>query len=385
MRRERALAVILAMAACVGLGGCLHINNPLHNPFSHKSTSKYAGHGERINVLPTDTLSVSDTLRGQDFFLPDPQPTTDWPLPGGAPTQSVERPNAGAGFTVAWRRKFGRASNNDYHVTAPPVAANGRVYVMDGEAEVSAYEIDSGREVWRRNLAERSRRQREAFGGGLAYADGRLFVTSGYRFVSALDAGTGKLIWRTQTDAPVHAAPTVADGRVYAESTDDDLLTFDAATGAPGWSHQGLQETARILSAVSHSGLFAAVDLRTGAERWTLPITSVTTPWPAGDVVYVSDTEGRVLCISRDTGQIYWINDLNLHKLQKQRADWSGPMLTGPYLVLVSSKGDAVALNPKTGAVERRLRIGSDSLMTPIAVGPDLYVATQAAELIAIR
>jgi hypothetical protein len=60
-------------------------------------------------------------------------------------------------------------------------------------------------------------------------------------------------------------------------------------------------------------------------------------------------------------------------------------MLTGPNLVLVSSLGDAVALNPKTGVVERRLRLGSDALMTPIAVGPDLYVATQAAELIAIR
>jgi outer membrane protein assembly factor BamB len=246
----------------------------------------------------------------------------------------------------------------------------------------------------------------------------------------------------------VHAAPTVADGRVYAESTDDNLLTFDAATGQPGWSHQALVETARVLSATSpaitgdavvaafasgeviamqaangnqlwsaelsksnrnsalseirdiagrpvvyhgevyaasHSGVMAAIDMRTGAQRWTLPIASITTPWPVGDVVYVSDTQGRVICASRDNGQIYWITDLNLRLAQKQRADWSGPILTGPYLVLVSSKGEAVALNPKTGVVQRRLKLGSDALITPIAVGSDLYVATQAAELIAIR
>ncbi|HXQ09636.1 MAG TPA: PQQ-binding-like beta-propeller repeat protein [Caulobacteraceae bacterium] len=448
MRTGRVLGLVMVLAAAMATSGCIHINNPFHNPFQRSKTSKYSGSGERINVLPADTVTVSDALRGQDFFLPDPQPNAAWPLPGGTPEQSVERPSAGASFQVAWRRKFGRASNRDYHVTAPPVAADGRIYVMDGEAAVSAFDLNDGREIWRRELGERSRSQREAFGGGLAFADGRLFVTSGYRFVAALDAATGKLIWRTQTDAPVHAAPTVADGRVYAESTDDNLLTFDAATGQPGWSHQALVETARLLSATSpaisgdavvaafasgevvamqtangnqlwsvelsksnrnsalseirdiagrpviyhgdvyaasHSGVMSAIDMRTGAQRWALPITSITTPWPVGDVVYVTDTQGRVICASRDSGQVYWITDLNLGLPQKKRADWSGPMLSGPNLVLVSSLGEAVALNPKTGVAVRRLKLGSDSLLTPIAVGPDLYVATQAAELIAIR
>ena len=448
MRVARVLGLIAVLAAATAMSGCIHINNPLRNAFHRSTPSKYSGSGERIDVLPADTLAVSDTLRGQDFFLPDPQPIAAWPLPGGTPEQSVERPNAGENLQVAWRRKFGRGSDRDYHVTAPPVAADGRVYVMDGEAAVSAFDVSGGREIWRRELGQRNRSQREAFGGGLAFADGRLFVTSGYRFVAALDAATGKQIWRTPTDAPVHAAPTVAGGRVYAESTDDNLLTFDAATGQPGWSHQALPETARILSATSpaisdnavvsafasgevvamqtangnqlwsaelsksnrnsalseirdiagrpviyhgdvyaasHSGVMAAIDMRSGAQRWALPVTSITTPWPVGDVVYVSDTQGRVICASRDSGQIYWITDLNLHLPQKQRADWSGPVLTGPYLVLVSSKGEAVALNPKTGVAQRRLKLGSDALIAPIAVGPYLYVVTQAAELIAIR
>ena len=448
MSSGRVLGLVVVLVAAMATSGCIHVNNPFQNLFHRAKTSKYTGSGERINVLPSDTVAVSDTLKGQDFFLPDPQPIDAWPLPGGTPEQSVERPNAGVDFQVAWRRTFGRASNRDYHVTAPPVAADGRVYVMDGGAGVSAFDLSDGREVWRRELNERNRSQREAFGGGLAFADGRLFVTSGYRFVAALDAATGKLIWRTQTDAPVHAAPTVADGRVYAESTDDNLLTFDATTGQPGWSHQALVETARLLSATSpaisgdavvaafasgevvamqtangnqlwsaelsksnrnsalseirdiagrpviyhgdvyaasHSGVMAAIDMRSGAQRWTLPVTSITTPWPVGDVVYVTDTQGRVICASRDSGQVYWITDLNFHLLQKQRGDWSGPILTGPYLVLVSSKGEAVGLNPKTGVVQRRLKLGSDALMTPIAVGPDLYIATQAAELIAIR
>ncbi len=449
MTSRRTLGLMTTLALALAVSGCIHLRNPFPNAFHHAKTAKYTGTGERIPVLgDSDTLTVSDALKGQDFFLPDAQVVTAWPLPGGTPEQSVEHPSAGADFTVAWRRGFGRGSNRAFHVTAPPVAADGRIYVMDGAAGVSALDLSDGREIWRRDMSSRNRREREGFGGGLALADGRLYVASGYRFVAALDAGTGKEIWRTPTDAPVHAAPTVVDGRVYAESTDDNLLTFDAATGALGWTHQALVESARILAAsspavsgdaviasfasgelvamqtangntlwtdelsksnrnsalseirdiagrpvvyrgdvyaVSHSGLMAAIDVRTGAQRWSLPVTSVTTPWPAGDVVYVSDTKGRVVCASRDNGQIYWITDLNRGKRNKDRGTWSGPVLAGPNLVLVSSRGDAVALNPKTGALVHSLKLGSDALISPIAVGDKLYVATQAAELIAIR
>ncbi len=63
--------------------------------------------------------------------------------------------------------------------------------------------------------------------------------------------------------------------------------------------------------AVSHSGVFAATDLRTGQARWSLPVVGITAPWPAGDVVYVVSKAGEVICASRESGQIYWIRDLN--------------------------------------------------------------------------
>lgn len=437
---------LLVLVAVLGVGGCTHIRHM----FAPHSASKYTGHGERIPVIIYNQgVKPAEALRGASFYLPDPQPIADWPVPGGTPEQSVENPAAGRDFTIAWRSGFGRGSSRTTHVTAPPVAAGGRIFVMDGAATVSAFDVLSGKEVWRRDLSLKGRRSHEAFGGGLAYADGRLFVASGYRFVAALDAATGNPIWRTPVDVPIHAAPTVADGRVYAESVDDNLMTFDAATGAPGWSYQGLVEPARILAAtspavtsdtvvaafasgelvalqssngnglwsvvlsksnrnsalselrdipgrpviykgdvfaVSHSGMLAAIDLLSGNVRWTLPVTSISTPWPVGDVVYITDTSGVVICASRDSGQVYWVQDLNKNaKKFKDRAVWSGPTLASNRLVLVSSKGDAVALDPKTGAMEKTLRLGSDALMNPIAVGDDLYVATEGAELIAIR
>ena len=438
--------VLVLMFGAVGLGACSHVSKL----FASTSRAKYTGKGERIPVIAYDAnITPAEALKGAGFYLPDPQPVASWPVPGGTPEQSVENPAAARDFSIAWRSKFGRGSGRTTHVTAPPIAADGHIFVMDGAATVSAYDAVSGHEIWRKDLTPKSRRNHEAFGGGLAYADGRLFVTSGYRFVAAVDASDGKLIWNTPVDVPIHAAPSVADGRVYAESVDDNLMTFDTTTGAPGWAYQALVEPARILAAtspavtsdavvasfasgelvalqpsngnglwsavlsksnrnsalseirdipgrpviykgdvfaVSHSGMFAAVDLRTGTVRWTLPLTGISTPWPAGDVVYVTDTSGVVVCASRDSGQVYWVVNLNKGVTKrKDRAFWSGPMLASNRLIVVSSKGDAVALDPKTGNREKTLKLGSGALMNPIAVGDDLYVASDAADLIAIR
>jgi outer membrane protein assembly factor BamB len=449
--RPKLRLVAALLAVSLAAAGCIHVPNPFHRaPGAVKH--KYTGKGERIPLAAyNETLHAADALKGQDFYLPPPVTITDWPLPGGTPEQSVPHVDAGHDFVIAWRRGFGRASGRAWHVTAPPIVADGRIYVMDGAADISAFDAKDGRELWRDDVAAvaKTKRDREGFGGGLAYDQGKVFVTSGYRFVAALDAGTGKIIWRQATDSPIHAAPTVAAGRVLAESTDDNLLTFDEATGVAGWSYQALTEPARILEAtspavsgdavvasfasgelvalqadngnslwtavlsksnrnsalseirdipgrpviykgdvyaVSHSGVFTSIELRSGNEHWNLPVTAVSTPLPIGDVVYVADTAGEITCISRDSGQVYWVTDMNKTvKKRKNRALWSGPILASGRLVIASDKGEVAALDPKTGAVEKRLKIGGDVVMSPIADGPYILVATEAAELIAIR
>ena len=441
---------ILAASAALAVGGCATVSKVSSlNPFHGKKAASTASRGARIPVIALDDqLRVASALKGQDFFLPPPVAVTDWPLPGGTLEQSVEHVAAAPQFVVAWRRTFGAPFGRRRHVTAPPVAFGGRIFVMDGVATVSARDARTGDAVWRTDIRLKSKGEHDAFGGGLAYADGRIYASSGYSEVVALDARTGAFVWRTKTEAPVHAAPTVAGGRVYVADVNDELLAFDAATGAPSWTYQALTEPARILAAsspavandtvvtsfasgelvavrstngnelwnaslsrasrtnalseirdiagrpvvykndvyaVSHSDVFAAVDLRTGVGRWTLPVSAITTPWPAGDVVFVVDQSGQVICVSRDSGQVYWIRNLNEGLKKKKRAVWSSPLLASGRLVLVSTKGEAIALDPKTGATQRTLRLGSPALIGPIAAGGMIYVVTDTAQLVAIR
>lgn len=447
---------VLAAAAALALAGCSTLQKVESlNILQGKKPPSANARGNRIAIVALDEqLKVSDGLKGQDFYLPPPAPMADWPLPGGTPEQSVENVDAGKDFVVAWKKPFGAGSSAIRHVTAPPIAAGGRIFVMDGAASVSAHDALTGAPIWRVNIEPKSKRDHEGFGGGIAFADGKIYAASGFREVVQIDAATGAIGWRVHTDAPLHSAPTVSGGRVFVVDVEDEMTSFVAATGAQDWTYQALAEPARILAAsspavssdtvigafasgelvalratngnelwsaslsrasrtnalseirdiagrpviyksdvyaVSHSNVMAATDLRTGTPRWSLPISATTTPWAAGDVVYVVDQSGKVICISRESGQIYWIHDLNAAakggKKPKKgvRIYWSSPILASNRLVTMSSKGDAVALDPKTGALLKTLKLGERALIGPMAAGGMIYVATDAAELIAIR
>jgi outer membrane protein assembly factor BamB len=458
-RAKIVLAVL--MVAALGAGGCSTVSRL--NPFKGKETKEVATEGDRISIIPADQkLEPAEALKNVDFALPPPAAMADWPLPGGTPEQLVGNVTAAPGLTIAWRKSIGSGSKQGELVTAPPIAAGGRVFTMDAQAEVSAHDAQTGAGIWRVNMRPNdNKRDREGFGGGLAYAGGKLYVTSGFRLVAQIDAATGRVGWRTRTEQPIHGAPTVAGGRVMAVALDNTLLTFDAATGAPGWTYQALSESARILSssspavsgdtvvasfgsgelvalrtangndlwnvalsqasrtsalseirdiagrpviyngdvfAVSHSGVFAATDMRTGQARWTLPVVGITSPLPAGDVVYVVATDGKLICAARETGQIYWIHDLNAGYVPKKKGGfwgigahtvpkplWSNPILVSSRLVLVSSTGELAALNAKTGAVERKVELGASALIGPIVAGNMIYVVTDNAQLIALR
>jgi outer membrane protein assembly factor BamB len=463
MSRRPWLAVSAAALIGASLSACGTVSKLNVFNKSDKENKVAASEGERIPLIALNQkLEVSDALKGQSFFIPDPQPVTTWSQPAG-PDPWVDNMAAAKDFRVAWRRNFGEASNRALHVTAPPIAADGRIYVMDAEAHVEALDASDGARIWRVDLADRTKRDREAFGGGLALDNGKLYVTSGYRFVAAVDPKSGKVLWRTHVDAPIHGAPAVANGRVLAINIDDELEAYNAETGAQDWTYQALEEPARILKASSpapagdsiiapfasgelvalrtangneewtltlsrtsrtnalseirdiagrpvvyqghvyagsHSGVFADIDLRSGEARWTLPITTITTPWPAGDVVYTISQAGEVVCASRDNGQVYWITDLNRTAPPAEKAKkgkekkpkkaknlplWFGPVLASGRLIVVSDKGDAEALDPKTGKVTSTIKLGSSAMIGPIAMGSLVYIVTDKAELIAIR
>ncbi len=473
---NRALKVALICGVALSVTACGTVRRVL--PFGlggDDAPTAVASEGQRVSVLEFEQqLAPSPALSGRDFFLPGPQAATAWPLPGGNAENNVEHVIAAPEFTVAWRRDIGAGSANTRQIMAPVVADAGRVYVLDGEAKVTAVDSGTGEIVWtadvRRLESERGRSMfgiglggggtgGGGFGGGVAVAGGKVFVASGYRSMTALDAATGAVLWTQLVDSPIHGAPTVAGTRVYAIDVDNQIVAFNVETGQPEWSYRGITEPARIMRAsspavigdtviapfssgevvalratngqpvweevlsrtsrtsalseirdiagrpvisrgfvyaVSHSGVMQAMDIRTGAPRWSLPIAGVNAPLPAGDVVYVVSKNGELTLVNRDNGSVYWTRDLNEGLVRQEggflgffdrtvRPEWSGPILASNRLVLVNSDGNMVGFDPKTGAQTATLRLGAPAYVAPSAYNGALYALLDNGQLVSIR
>ena len=400
--------ITLSLAAAFMMSGCATLSGL--NPFdgSEKSAEVDDGATDRISILQLDeTLQVTGKITPDQVVLPPAYVNTDWPQVGGNPTHAVQHTAASGNLDKLWSKDVGKGSAKKGRVVAPPVIVNGQIFVMDGANRISSFSEQNGERLWEYKVKvqerERTRqgktgiidrikdplsfgdkggRDKEAVGGGVAYAAGKLFITSGLGVVAALDPQSGEEIWHRETRVPMHSAPTAAGGRVFSVSDDNELFAFDADTGEVLWTYQGITESARMLTAPSpavvdetviapfasgelvalrvqnggvlwqdalssagqltplaslndiaagpviadgfviataQSGVISAFDLRTGQRIWSQPAGSLGFPLIAGDFVYTATTEGQIVCLSKLDGTVVWMQQLDAYKNAKKR------------------------------------------------------------------
>lgn len=380
----RNTAVILALSLLV-LSGC-------SSWFGRTPDKKLPG--ERIEVLTRDiALKPDPRLADLDVRLPKPEVNPDWPQHGGMPNHAMQHLAASGPLARLWRSSIGTGSDDEGQLLSQPVIAGGRVYTMDINADVRAFDAATGSRLWRVDLA-RDGDHEGILGGGLAVHDGRLYATTGFAQVFALDASTGKEIWRKQVTGPVRAAPTVWNGRVFVVTVTNETFALSADDGRELWTHSGLTEVAGLVGAappavdagvvvvpytsgevvalrvengrvvwtesltalrrvdavtaiaqirgrpvidrgivyiVGNSQRTVAVDLRTGTRLWESPIGGLHGPWVAGDFLYVVTRDGELVCLTRRGGRVRWMTQLPRYEDEKEQRD---PILwSGPVLL----------------------------------------------------
>jgi outer membrane protein assembly factor BamB len=407
--------------------------------------------GERLPVMGIGgDLEADPSLAGVPVVVPPAAVNPEWPEPGGNTAHAMGHPALPSRLGQIWRTDVGQGSSNYTRVLAPPVVVDGRVYAMDGGVQVSALDAASGKILWQVDLTPEGQ-QGNAFGGGPCYWQGRLYVATGFAEVVALNPANGKVIWRTGVSAPVHAPPTVAGGRVFAVTVDNRLDVVSTSDGHALWSHTGIPETADLIGggspaveadvvvvgytsgelfaltvdngrplwtsnlaairnvnaiaaladirgrpvidrglvvAASHSGLMAAIDMRTGNRAWERDIGSSNSPWSVGDYVYVLANDNEMACLTRKDGKIRWLRRLPRFEDEKAKSDpiyWTGPVLGGNRLIAVSSNGKAISVSPETGAVMGQQDLADAAYVGPVIANDTLYVLTDDANLSAYR
>jgi FOG: WD40-like repeat len=348
------VAVIPALALSILLAGC-------------DKKPKVPLVGEREAVFVGDEpLKADATLSGTPVTLPQPYINLAWPTASGNPTHAMDPVKVRDALKEVWSASIGRGSDSTARLLNGPIAAENKVFVIDTTGEVTAFDLETGRQLWRTDTTPESR-STQAFSGGLAYDQGFLFVVTPNAEIVMLSAATGEVKERFALSAPVRSAPTIKNGMIYAVNINNQIEVIDYQTGQPVWSHAGIVEVAGLLGGASPavtsdlvvvpytSGEVYALHPVTGVPLWSDTLMSFSKLDPVSTLyhikarpvikdhmVYLIGNGGLMRALETNSGRVVWSQ-----KVSGMRS----PAVAGAYLFMVTNNNELACLNRLTGRI----------------------------------
>jgi outer membrane protein assembly factor BamB len=339
--------------------------------------------GTRVGILTAKRGLQVDNPTGRAVTLPPPQVGNEWPQAGGDPTHVMGHPAVRPTLAEAWKASIGEGGGYRRKITARPVVSDGRVFTMDSDAVVSAFDVKGGGRLWR--LETQSEEDRSTnVGGGIAFDGGTLYAANGLAEVLAIDAATGKARWRKTLPTAARAAPTIAEKRLYIPTLDDQVVALSADDGSRAWAYQATSVDTSVLGlpspafadgllvagfgsgdlvclragsgsvtwtdslaavrgrtslvdlsairglpvimegrvyAIGLGGLLVSLDLRSGRRLWERDMGSAETPWAAGDWLFVLTSDQQVAAVNRQDGAVAWVTQLPRWENEEKQED----------------------------------------------------------------
>ena len=101
--------------------------------------------GERVSVMLLEReLTADPDLASLPIELPPPLQNASWPQNGGVPTHAMHHLAAADQLRLAWSADIGAGASDEGQLLARPVVADGRVYTMDAEGTIRAFNAADG-------------------------------------------------------------------------------------------------------------------------------------------------------------------------------------------------------------------------------------------------
>lgn len=384
--RARKVVPLIALALVMGLSGC--------KLFGGKGPAKTPTVGNRVPILSRieSGAKTDPTLGAVSVILPPAEVNATWAQGGGTPSKAYGHLALADNPTRAWSVEIA-GSTNRRRLAASPVIGDGKLFVMDTNGMVHAFDAQSGAAVWTKGFAVDGKNENSVFGGGVTFDADRVYVTTGLGEVAALNARDGTPVWTKKPAGPLRGSPTVAFNSVFVMTQDNQIVALNAADGASIWNESasltqsgvfgvaapaagqgtviagyssgelvayryenGRQLWSDALArtsistevgsltdvdadpiidrgrvyALGQGGRMAAYELVTGQRIWELNLAGISTPAVAGDWVFTLDDHAEILAIARSTGKVRWLTQLARYDNPKKR---KGPIFwVGPVL-----------------------------------------------------
>lgn len=383
---SRRIAVPMAMVLAFALGGC--------GVFGGNAKPKTPTVGNRIPILSRieSGAKVDPAMAGISVVLAKAETNPNWAQAGGTASKAYGHPALGEAPRQLWSAQIA-GSTNARRLAAAPVIGDGKLFAMDTEGMLRAFDANNGTVLWTASFKIDGDGASSVFGGGASYSDGRVYVTTGVGEVAALNANDGSQIWKVKPAGPMRGSPTIAFNAIFVMTQDNQILSLDAADGALLWNQSAsvgqsgvfgvaapaagagsviagfstgeliayryengsqlwldalsrtsistqvgiltdidadpIIDRGRVL-ALGQGGRMAAYELVSGQRIWELNVAGISTPAVSGEWIFTLTDEGKLMCIARSTGRVRWLTQLARFENEEKKKN---PIYwTGPLL-----------------------------------------------------
>ncbi|MCB8874308.1 outer membrane protein assembly factor BamB family protein [Acidisoma silvae] len=428
--RAAAFGLPLALTACGFIGG--DETPPLP--------------GTRINVMSSASALVVDPTLTQPVTLPMPVAGLQWAQQGGNPAHDPGVSTISAKISQLWSADIGEGTAYRHRIPNPPVVANGLVFSMSADGQVSAFDLKTGDNLWRTYVRPKGSRSFDV-GGGVSYDNGAVYAATGFGEIICFDPKTGAIRWRKPLGSPARTAPTIAGGRIYVSLIDASIVGIDVKDGSIVWSRQarnvqtgvlglpapavsgstvvagfssgdlltlnsdsgevlwsdnlgatgsGLSQLSAIVGmpvidqgrvfAGSLGGIVLSIDLPTGRRLWERDFATDQTMFVAGNWVFTLSTDQQLAALSTTTGQVKWVHQMPPFKNMKKLRNpiyWWGPVVAGGNLFLASNDKRLAVIDAATGNLSEMIDLPSPAAAAPIVADGRVLVTLKSGDLIA--
>jgi outer membrane protein assembly factor BamB len=339
-----------------------------------------------------------------------------------------------------WKTKVGKGLGNKYIRLQPLVVAD-RVVAADAYGVVAAFDRFSGEELWRQQVGEVERRASglDRFmdrsdagfvGGGVGGGDGLVLLGTTRGNVIALALSDGTEEWRTYVGSEIGAQPVAAQGRVFAQTIDGELIALDAKTGEKLWSYssqvplltlrgtstpvtardvvftgfasgkvvalranngepiweqrvmlpEGRSELERIVDvdaaplvtanavfAQAYQGRMMRIMARDGRPRWEADVSSFLNLAEGYGQVYAVEEKDTVTALDQESGEVVWQHDL------LARRALTAPLAYSNYLVVGDAQGYVHVMAQRDGRMMGRKKVNGKGIRTPFVLADGTF------------
>ena len=410
--------------------------------------------GEREDVFAsTRSLTVDEAAFAQLAGLGEPVVNTEFTHPGVTSAHDGGHLSVDLPLKRLWSARI-TDTDTDIVTLAQPVAVNGKVFALGADAVLSVFDLETGETLAELQVDNAEDGLFPGVAGGLAASQSVVAVHAGRRTLTAIDANTYEVIWSVEHEEPLSGGPTlITEEGVVVTDIDGSTLAFRLSDGVLAWQSAGLPADTVVLGSgspavrdgaviiagiggeisanavsdggllwadslatlaprtpleelgdilaepvhdgeaiyvVSQSGLMGAYDPLTGILLWDQPISSVQTPWVAGDSLYVLTANSHLVALRKSDGAVRWHTDLpgsaELGRISATDvARYIGPIVAAGQVHVISASGRLYSLNADTGEQVSTTSLGGAVNVHPVIVQNTLVVLSRDGRLRAYR